>query len=48
MTRRSLLGKKKIITDNTLPLVIGREIVNIDEPIELEWAEFLMNKRMGA
>jgi CMP-N-acetylneuraminic acid synthetase len=48
MTRRSLLSKKKIITDNTLPFVISREIVNIDEPLELEWAEFLMNKRMGA
>jgi CMP-N,N'-diacetyllegionaminic acid synthase len=48
ITRRSLLGKKKVITDNTLPLVIGREIANIDEPIELEWAEFLLNKRKGA
>lgn len=48
MTRKSLLGKKKIITDNTLPLVIDREIVNIDEPLELEWAEFLLNKRTGA
>ena len=44
LTKRSLLDKKKIIADNTVPLVIEREIVNIDDPIELEWAEFLINR----
>jgi len=45
MTRTCLLNKEKIITDNTIPLIIEREVVNIDEPIELEWAEFLLNKQ---
>lgn len=44
LTRECLLEKKKIITDNTLPFLIEREIVNIDDPIELEWAEFLLNR----
>lgn len=49
LTRECLLDKMKIITDDTLPLIIDREVVNIDEPIELEWAEFLfhLQKRRG-
>lgn len=44
LTRKCLLEKKKIFTDNTRPLVIKREIVNIDEPIDFEWAEFLIQR----
>jgi len=44
LTRECLLEKKRIFTDNTLPLIIKREIVNIDEPIDLEWAEFLIQR----
>lgn len=43
LTRECLLEKKKIISDHTLPLIIDREVVNIDEPIELKWAEFLFH-----
>jgi CMP-N,N'-diacetyllegionaminic acid synthase len=42
LTRECLLEKKKIFTENTLPLVIEREIVNIDEPLELDWAALLL------
>lgn len=44
-TRNCLLDKRKIITDNTVPLVIDREVVNIDDPIEFEWAEFLLSRQ---
>ncbi len=44
LTRDCLLAKKEIFTDQTLPLLIEREIVNIDEQIELEWAEFLVGR----
>lgn len=45
LTRDCLLNKRKIVTDRTLPLPIDREVVNIDEPVELEWADFLLRKR---
>lgn len=44
LTRNCLIKKKQIITNNTVPLVIEREGVSIDEPIDLEWAEFLLNR----
>jgi len=44
LTRACLLDKKQIFTDKTLPLIIDREIVNIDNPIELDWAEFLLSR----
>ena len=44
LTRKCLLEKKAIFTDNTLPLIIKNHMVNIDEPIDLEWAEFLMQR----
>ncbi|HMK46241.1 MAG TPA: acylneuraminate cytidylyltransferase family protein [Methanocella sp.] len=44
LTRECLMEKGAIITDNTLPYIINREIVNVDEPLELEWAEFLMQR----
>jgi len=44
INRESLLKNSRFITDNTLPFIIDREIVNIDHPIELEWAEFLLTK----
>ncbi len=42
LTRDCLISKKAIFTDKTIPLIIEREIVNIDDPIELKWAEFLL------
>jgi CMP-N-acetylneuraminic acid synthetase len=42
LTRACLLEKRKIFTEKTLPLVIEREIVNIDNPLELDWAALLL------
>ena len=42
--RVSLLENSWFFTENTLPFIIDRDIVNIDSPIELEWAEFLLKK----
>jgi CMP-N,N'-diacetyllegionaminic acid synthase len=44
LTRKCLLERKAIFTENTLPLVIGREIVNIDDPVELDVAELLLER----
>ncbi len=44
MTRACLLENKTIFTDNTLPLVIKRAVVNIDEPIDIDWAKFLVRQ----
>jgi CMP-N,N'-diacetyllegionaminic acid synthase len=45
LTRDCLLNKKVIFTQNTLPLIIERELVNIDDPIELDWSEFLLKNK---
>lgn len=42
LTRECLLERGAIITDRTMPLVIERPVVNIDEPIELALAELLL------
>lgn len=42
LTRECLLEKRTIFSDKTLPLVIEREVVNIDNALDLEWAEFLI------
>ncbi len=47
LTRECILRKKRIITKKTIPLVIDRTVVNIDDPIELEWAEFLAVQKKG-
>ena len=39
------LGKSRIITEQTLGLVIDRPVVNIDSPLDLEWARFLLRRR---
>lgn len=41
LTRRALMDRNAIFTDHTLPLVIDRPLPNIDEPLDLAWAEFL-------
>ena len=40
--RTTILDEKRIIGAKTYALVIDREVVNIDEPIDLNWAEFLL------
>jgi len=42
--RDVLLKEDNLINDNTYASVVRRELVNIDEPIDLEWAEFLLHR----
>jgi CMP-N-acetylneuraminic acid synthetase len=42
--RETLLVKKCLLPDNTVPVVTDRFVANIDEPIDLLWAEFLIDK----
>jgi CMP-N,N'-diacetyllegionaminic acid synthase len=42
LTRDCLITKSTIFTDHTLPLVIDRPVVNVDDPIDLELAEFFL------
>lgn len=44
LTRACLIEKLTIFSDNSLPFYIDRPLVNIDVPIDLEWAEFLLTK----
>jgi CMP-N-acetylneuraminic acid synthetase len=37
-----LLNNKDIITDKTRAFLVERHIVNIDELIDIKWAEFLI------
>jgi len=41
---RECLERGLIFTERTLPDIITRPIVNIDEELELEWAEFLLKR----
>jgi len=42
--RATLLTKGALITQNSIPVVISRPVVNIDEPLDLLWAEFLIKR----
>ena len=42
--RKTLLEKGLIVEEDCLPVIIGRNIVNIDEYIELELATYLFSK----
>lgn len=43
LTRRCLMEEGAIFTGNTVPYVVTRPVVNIDEPLELQWAELLLS-----
>jgi CMP-N,N'-diacetyllegionaminic acid synthase len=45
LTRECVLNKRQIITEQTVGYLIDRHVVNIDEEIELEWAEFLLARQ---
>jgi CMP-N,N'-diacetyllegionaminic acid synthase len=45
LRRATLLESRTIFTERTLPYVIERPLVNIDDPFELELAEFLLARR---
>jgi CMP-N,N'-diacetyllegionaminic acid synthase len=47
LTRECLMTKEAIFTSNTVADVISRPVVNIDDPIELLWAEFLLGEPEG-
>jgi CMP-N-acetylneuraminic acid synthetase len=42
--RETLLTKRALITDHTVPVITQRPVVNIDEPLDLLWAEFLLER----
>jgi CMP-N,N'-diacetyllegionaminic acid synthase len=44
LKREAFMEKRAFITDNSVAYVMDREVVNIDDPIELEWARFLYKK----
>ena len=42
--RKTLIEKGCIVEEDCLPVIIGRDIVNIDEFIDLEFADYLSSK----
>ena len=42
--RETLLMKQALITQNTVPVLTERSVVNIDEPVDLLWAQFLIDR----
>jgi len=42
--RTTLLNKRTLLTDNTVPVITDRIVANVDEPLDLLWAEFLLEK----
>lgn len=42
--RETLLRQRALITDNTASVITERPVANVDEPIDLLWAEFLLEK----
>jgi CMP-N,N'-diacetyllegionaminic acid synthase len=42
--RETLLIKKSLITENAVAVITDRPIANIDEPIDLLWAKFLLER----
>ena len=45
VTRRALLEQNRIFTENTLPLMVDRPLVNIDEPEDLALARWLVERQ---
>jgi CMP-N-acetylneuraminic acid synthetase len=46
VSRSYLLEKRSLFSNNTRSYLINREIVNIDDPIDIEWAEYLIYKKI--
>jgi CMP-N-acetylneuraminic acid synthetase len=42
--RETLLTKRELITANTIPVITDRPAANVDEPLDLLWTEFLLEK----
>jgi len=47
VTREGLVDQGRIIQDDTLAVPVERPVVNIDEPLDLAWAEFLLRQPQG-
>jgi CMP-N,N'-diacetyllegionaminic acid synthase len=45
--RETLMTKGSLITENTIPVITTRAVVNIDEPLDLLWAEFLLKRNLA-
>ena len=48
VTRASLVDERNFFADDCLAVVVERPVVSIDDPIDLEWAEFLMQREGSA
>ncbi len=44
-TRASLVDERNFFADDCLAVPVERPVVSIDDPIDLEWAEFLMQRQ---
>lgn len=44
LTRACVLEQRAVVTDDTVPYLVRHETANIDEPIDVLWAEFLMSR----
>ena len=47
VTRECIMDRGAVFTDNTLALVIERDVVNVDDERELAWAEMLLDSDPG-
>ena len=45
--RTTLIDGGTIIENDCMAVIIDRPLVNIDDPIELEWADFLLTRQKG-
>jgi len=43
VTRQCLMGRGAVLADGTLAVLVDREAVDVDDELELEWAEMLLN-----
>jgi CMP-N,N'-diacetyllegionaminic acid synthase len=46
--RETVVKKRALITDNTVSVITERPVVNIDEPLDLLWAEFLLERSQSS
>lgn len=48
LTRTCLMDQAAVFVERCVPEIVDHPVVNIDEPWELEWAEFLLARRAFA
>ena len=44
LTRKKLIEEKTILDESIFAILIDREVVNIDDPFDMELAEFLLKR----